>query len=165
MTKTSGNNEWYTPAKYIEAARAVLGTIDLDPASCDEAQAIVQADRYHTRDDDGLLHAWSGRVFMNPPYARQLISDFVRTLLDHYQAGHVPAYICLVNDCMDTQWAHDLLCASASVCFVRGRIGFDTPAGAGKGKPPRGQVFYYAGDSPALFWRHFRAFGTVIDLE
>jgi len=32
-TEGTGENEWYTPAKYIEAVHQVLGTIDTDPAS------------------------------------------------------------------------------------------------------------------------------------
>jgi hypothetical protein len=33
----TGENEWYTPAKYIDDARKVLGQIDLDPATSDSA--------------------------------------------------------------------------------------------------------------------------------
>ena len=34
---------WHTPAEYIEAAREVMGSIDLDPASCHIAQQAVKA--------------------------------------------------------------------------------------------------------------------------
>jgi hypothetical protein len=45
-TAGTGENEWYTPVKYIEAARRVLGNIDLDPASCEAAQTTVRARQF-----------------------------------------------------------------------------------------------------------------------
>ena len=50
--KSSESVEWYTPKKYIEAARIVMGNIDLDPASSKMANEIVKAPAYFTRDDD-----------------------------------------------------------------------------------------------------------------
>jgi hypothetical protein len=44
-TEGTGETEWYTPAYCLEFVRAVLGTIDLDPASCVLAQKTVQAKR------------------------------------------------------------------------------------------------------------------------
>ena len=63
----SKTQEHYTPAHVVELAREVLGVIDLDPASCEEANATVRAKRIFTRGDDGLTQPWSGRVFLNPP--------------------------------------------------------------------------------------------------
>ncbi len=40
---SQGTIEWYTPPDIIERARALLGAIDLDPASSDTAQHWIQA--------------------------------------------------------------------------------------------------------------------------
>ena len=76
-TEDTGEFERYTPAQYIEAARRVLGEIDLDPASCEVAQRTVKAVEYFTAKDDGLEQEWHGRVWLNPPYAQPVIAQFV----------------------------------------------------------------------------------------
>lgn len=50
----NGNNEWYTPKAYIDAAREVLGTIYLDPASSEIANETIQATKFYTAEDDGV---------------------------------------------------------------------------------------------------------------
>ena len=71
-----GNDEWYTPAGVVGAARAVMGRIDLDPASTPKANETVQAKAIYTVEDDGLIQPWRGRVFLNPPFSAQLKRAF-----------------------------------------------------------------------------------------
>src|SRR5262249_15848356 len=66
----SGHVERYTPPKLIERARSFFGgAIDTDPASCAAAQNIVQANKYFSREQDGLAHPWHGRTWLNAPYS------------------------------------------------------------------------------------------------
>ncbi len=64
---TCDSPEWYTPSPFVEAAREVMGAIDLDPASHEEANLTVKAGRFFSEDDNGLTQRWFGRVFVNPP--------------------------------------------------------------------------------------------------
>lgn len=90
-TQGTGENEWFTPLEYIKLARGVLGDIDLDPASSDEAQRIIQAAQYFTKADDGLKQEWRGRVWLNPPYAQPFIAEFASKMVAERCAGRVEA--------------------------------------------------------------------------
>jgi hypothetical protein len=57
--KKESHNEWYTPSRYVDAGRRVLGAIDLDPASCARANETVKASIYWTKADDGLKQPWN----------------------------------------------------------------------------------------------------------
>jgi len=64
-TSFTGDNEWYTPVQYIEAAREVMGEIDIDPATSEYGQSRINADIYHTKDNDGLEAPWLRRHYWN----------------------------------------------------------------------------------------------------
>ena len=149
-TFNTGEYEWYTPAQYLDAARDVLGEIDLDPASSDKAQETVCAGDYFTEEDDGLSKEWHGRVWLNPPYAQPLISEFLAKMVAEYSAGRVTAGIVLTNDCTDTAWFHETAEVADAICFTRGRISFYNAAGIG-GSPTQGQAFFYFGDDVERF--------------
>lgn len=153
-------NEWYTPAAYIEAARDVLGGIDLDPASSVLANETVRAARIFTDDDDGLARSWRGRVWMNPPYGG-LAGSFVGKLLAHHEAGDVPAAVVLASaHATDTEWFGPLF--SHPLCFTDHRINF-TAVGRPASSSNHGSVFAYLGADPARFADRFARFGHVVE--
>ncbi|GHV12195.1 hypothetical protein FACS1894219_04650 [Clostridia bacterium] len=160
VAQNSGNNEWYTPSDYIEAARTVLGTIDLDPASSDLANETVKAARYYTLEDSGLAKDWSGRVWMNPPYSSELIPLFAEKLARHYRDGEVTGAVVLVNNATETAWFNDLVSVSSAVIFPKTRVKFHMPDGK-TGSPLQGQAVLYLGDKPNAFLFAFQSFGWV----
>lgn len=159
--KWTGDPESYTPEKYIEAARAALGGIDLDPASNALAQNIVKAEEWYDEEENGLLQDWSGRVFLNPPYAYPAVANFIQKLCDEYEAGDVTAAVLLTNNNTDTKWWHMAASVASAVCFTAGRINFYKADGTIT-QPTNGQTFFYFGADPAAFHREFSEIGLIM---
>jgi phage N-6-adenine-methyltransferase len=158
----AGEDEWYTPAEYIDRARAVLGGIDLDPASHPIAQRIVNATTFYTKADDGLAHKWHGRVWLNPPYSRPLIAKFVAKLCAERGSGRVTAAIMVTHNFTDTAWFHNTVLVADAICFLRGRIRFYSTNGF-IAAPPQGQVFFYFGADVSSFVESFGQIGFVVN--
>lgn len=158
LVQQSLSSDHYTPPEYLDAAREVLGTIDLDPASCEEANQIVQAAEFFTTADSGLDKRWRGRVWLNPPYGN-LVGQFVTKLVAEYDAGNVSAAVLLVNaHCTDTLWFQSLW--NGVLCFTDHRINFygdDKRSGS-----THGSVFVYFGDNDSVFIDRFSEFGAVV---
>ena len=161
VSHNSGENEWYTPSQYIEAAREVLGTIDLDPASSAVANERVKATSYFTKDDNGLAHEWHGNVWMNPPYAQPLIAEFCEKIAEEFESGRVASAIVLVNNATETRWFQQMEKSTSAICFPAGRIKYLDSTGHPANTPLQGQAFLYFGDEDLAFARVFRQFGFV----
>lgn len=155
----SGENEWYTPPEYIEAARAVMGSIDLDPATSDIANKTVQASHYYTVEMNGLEKPWFGNVWMNPPYSSDKIGAFIDKLV-----AERPNYdnaIVLVNNATETAWFTKMIGIASAVCFPHGRIKFIDTQGKSSGAPLQGQAVLYIGNSVDRFCDEFAEFGWL----
>lgn len=161
VSKNSGLSEWYTPAEYIEAARLVMGGIDLDPATSEIAQQTVKAAAYYTEETNGLDKAWQGRVWLNPPYSADLVAKFTNKLFDHFEAKAIAAAIVLVNNATETKWFQRGLSLASTVCFPAGRVKFLDMEG-NPGAPLQGQACLYFGERPTVFAEEFRVFGAIL---
>lgn len=159
VANNSGNNEWYTPSEYIEAAREVMGGIDLDPASSDIANRTVGASTYYTAEMDGLSLPWSGRIWMNPPYSSDKIGAFAEKLVR--ELPNIEQACILVNNATETAWFAMMVEHASAVCFPRGRVKFLDPDGNASGAPLQGQAVLYIGGNTADFCERFGKFGWL----
>jgi hypothetical protein len=162
---SSESNEWYTPAKYIEAVREVLGGIDLDPASSAQANEVVRATEIFTQEHDGLARDWFGRVFMNPPYGkteehRSLAAAFCNKALTEFATGNIEAGIILVNSLHSQTWQAPLY--DHAICFVDHRIHFVSADGEENEAPTFQNIFVYLGNDLLKFADVFSRFGYVM---
>jgi DNA N-6-adenine-methyltransferase (Dam) len=162
QTQGTGNNEWFTPAALTDAARRVMGTIDLDPASCAEANESVRATTYYTKEDDGLAQPWAGTIWMNPPYAKGLIGKFSTKVRDEFAYGNISQAIVLVNNATETVW-FDTLSEHFSIrCEPKPRVHFWGPDSPTLTSGLQGQMIVYLGPNRDAFAREFEQFGRVV---
>lgn len=158
--------EYYTPEKYTDAARKVMGSIDLDPASCWFANnKYVKAERYFSRKDDGLTKFWFGNVWLNPPYSttRGKSSQMIWTdyLVEQYKHGDVNQAVALIKSALGYIW-YESLVKDYWICLATDRIPFIREDGKPNGKAKHGTTFIYFGDYPDRFFDNFSQFGRII---
>ena len=117
---TSDRGDWETPRALFEELDGIWH-FDLDPCSTDEN---AKCSRHFTKEQDGLAQPWSGRVFVNPPYGRE-IGKWVEKC--SRESGHCEIVVALLPARTDTRWFHDYIYAgrSDSVRFIRGRLKFE----------------------------------------
>lgn len=185
INQSSLNVELYTPPEIIQAARAVLGEIDLDPASSEVANQRVKAKRIFTKADDGLLQNWAGNVWMNHPWGaretkckknckkkscvkrgyhldKELPGNaaWINKLVSEYERGNVDQALCITYASTGEAWFKPL--KRYPLCLLDGRTSFYTPEGIKLNQNTKGCSVSYLGKNISAFYRCFSAFGGVM---
>lgn len=158
------NNNWETPQKYIESARVVMGSIDIDPASNDNAQKTVKAATFFTEENSGLEQDWIGNVWLNPPFGRGLARPFMSRLVQQLNDAHTEQAIVLTNNVPDTTWWSETIGKQCTMlCLPDHRISFiDPETGKRERGNDRNQLITYIGSNQAAFVAEFSQYGLCV---
>ena len=156
---SSVTNEHYTPKFIVEAARAAMGSIDLDPASCDIANTVVGAENYYTIDDDGLSKEWLGNVFLNPPGGRGSAKKWWAKLMKE----RWDKFIFVGFSIEILQTTQGLVCVQPyhyHLCFPSKRIAFLNENLEPQTSPTHANVIIGGGMTRDIFEKSFRHIGA-----
>jgi hypothetical protein len=133
-----GTNNWLTPEVWVERARQVMGSIDVDPCAHPDAYTTGGSTCCYFGPDvpygtDGLIGSWFGNMFINPPYSMPLIDQFATRIAEHATEDEAEKFngvkqmVVLVNSKTETAWYHRIWRVASAVCIVKGRIPHEMP--------------------------------------
>lgn len=159
INQTSGETEWYTPQPIIEAARATMGGIDLDPASSRTANKRVRAKSHIDEFRDGLTFNWYGKVWLNHPFGRIANSLWIVKLEFEFTQKKTTQACCITYACTSEKWFQPLL--KRPQCFLFPRTNYILPDGSVKHGVTKGSVVTYYGANLDNFAKHFSSLGTI----
>jgi hypothetical protein len=115
--KTIGDSQvWITPKWILDA----LGDFDLDPCAASERPWPCAKHNY-TIENPGTR--WFGRVFLNPPFHRYQVADWVKRLAQH---GRGTA---LLHARTEAEWFEPCWSHASGILFLADRIHFHHPDG------------------------------------
>jgi ParB family chromosome partitioning protein len=161
------SSEWYTPEWLMDAARDVLGPIDLDPASNAIANRFVQAAEWFDIRRDGLYgDAWCkpggepASIWLNPPSPAWL---WWGRLMEQNRNGAVEHAIFVAFNVQLAQVSQGKGCPSIlgfPVCWFSKRIKF---VGNGNSPANASALVYVPGtvDNSGQFKLTFRKYGAI----
>ena len=157
-------DNYYTPSKFIESARRVMGSIELDPTSCDLANETVKATRILTIENSMFRNSIAcENMFFNPPYSQPL--PFVERVVDGVLSGEIGQVIGVLNTDHSTRWWREIEKIASAYCFLHDRIQFidanngDLTKTTSNNRP---QFFFYVGANVEVFESEFSQYGLVL---
>ena len=114
-----GVTQWETPDEYLEAARELMGDIDIDPCTTERAQERIKASVYYTKDTNGLDKSWVGRLWLNAPYDVGIIEQFMERAVDQYHIGNIIEGLILTHtNNTHHEYFQKVLAECSAACFV-----------------------------------------------
>ena len=115
---SSNSNEWETPQDFYDKLNNEFN-FTLDPCCTKET---AKCKKYYTIEDDGLRQNWGGgRVFMNPPYGREIGKWIEKAYKESLKGAIV---VCLIPARTDTRYWWDYIFPYAEIRFIKGRLKF-----------------------------------------
>jgi len=110
---------WATPKSWFEYLDLEFG-FTLDPCCTHGTAKCV---KHYTVEDDGLSQSWEHeRVFMNPPYGREISKWMEKAYTECRNNGAL--VVCLVPARVDTNWWHSWADKASDIRFPKGRLKF-----------------------------------------
>ena len=132
---SSASDNWETPQDFFDALNDEFH-FTLDAAASD---GNAKCARYFTKVQDGLAQDWTGVVWCNPPYGRE-VGRWVAKAAESAEKGAV--VVMLLPARTDTRWFHQYINGRAEVRFVKGRLKF---GGAKNSAPFPSMVVVFGG--------------------
>lgn len=115
----SDSDLWETPDWLFEEISKEIGGFTVDACALPEN---AKCKTYFTPEMDGLKQQWTGKVWCNPPYGRE-ISKWIQKAYDsHKEFG--TTVVMLLPARTDTKWFHEYIYGRAEIRFVKGRLKF-----------------------------------------
>ena len=132
---SSRTDDWSTPQEFFAELNDIFH-FDLDACA---SRSNAKCPRFFAREDDALNQRWSGTVWMNPPYGRE-IAGFMKKAFEESLIGST--VVCLVPSRTDTDWWHQYA-KRGQIIYLRGRLKF---GGATASAPfPSAIVIFWGG--------------------
>lgn len=158
-TPVNNKDEWITP-QFILDALGGADSFDLDP--CAPINPPWQTARWsYTKEDNGLVKPWFGRVWLNPPYGGpQIIGPWLHRMSVHNDGIALTFARTETDLFFNTIWNR-----ASAVLFIRGRLFFHHLNGqraASNSGAPSCLVAY--GEKEAAVLRECKITGHVVEI-
>ena len=123
---TNKSDEWLTPRPLFDLLNRTYGPFDLDAAATDENHLCP---KWFTKERSAVARLWRDRVFINPPYGREL-PKWMRTIFEHRNESEI--LVALIPAKVGTRWWYNYVARASLIRFLVGRVTFgsaDNPQG------------------------------------